>query len=1165
VSAVHGVPGAGHEKWTQEGKLNAVRVGGLSIEGLAKDDAEEFFTGRMVIQAARAVPSDHALTSIILLTHNELAYTRLCIDSIQRLTDEPYELIVVDNASTDGTVTYLQSLQDVRLILNQTNVGFPAGANQGMRAAQGQQILLLNNDTVVTTGWLGRLLGALASAPDIGMIGPCSNCVSGEQQVPVPYDDLVGLDGFAWDWGKAHNKQVIETDRLVGFCLLIRRAPMERVGFLDERFGIGCFEDDDYAQRMLRAGYRLVIACDAFVHHFGGRTFVGSGIDFAGLMAQNEKLFRAKWSAESLSAAKGKPLHVAAGSKTPSRSDHPDHAACDGRAVAARRFTLRVAPGGGLLLERTTVDLSLCMIVRDNARTLEACLASIKPWVDEMVVVDTGSKDQTPAIAQRLGARVFHTPWPDSFGAARNESLSHARGRWIFWMDSDDTISPENGRKLRELISNAAPSIMGYVMQVRCPEKDAMETDDYTEVTHVKLFRNLPQIRFERRIHEQIIPAIRRAGGEVAWSDVFVVHSGYDHSPEGQQKKLDRDLRLLHLELEEQPEHPFTLFNLGMTYADAARYDQAIDYLRRSIRQSGDGDSHLRKAYALLAGTYGLANRRQEAWEACQQGLQLFPSDDELRFRRGVLLHELGRLPEAVDSYEDLLKRGETPYFRSVRKGIRGYLARHNLALVYRDLGDAAREEEQWRLVVAEVPNYRPGWRGLGETLMRQGKREETQRVADLLVECRHLRAEGLLLSSQVAASHGNLDVARQELSRAVQEFPEDPEVREAWCRFLFEHGQPSEAEVALREQLRREPDNAAACHNLGLIALRLEHPQDAIEWFRQSLRLRPEHAPTHWELGNALQAVGRRQEAAAQFEGVLRLDPTHASAGDSLRRMREIPATSTSRTHVPDMPTQHVIQLPGRSVEVRCMTRGPVDSAILREVLERDVYGVREVNDAPSLVVDLGAHIGGFSILAASAWPSARIIACEADPENFALLKRNLAGLRNVESIQAAVVAENVSEIEFNMVVDKAAHNSGGGSCVRDEPGTVKRRVPALSVEKLWNQRSLGVCNLLKLDCEGCEVQILRALAKARLLKGIQLIVGEWHAPDERPATTACVRQELTAILQDTHAVQFYPPFRGREGHFRARVFATARAVEGQTPPGPHRNVALASAGRID
>jgi len=144
--------------------------------------------------------------------------------------------------------------------------------------------------------------------------------------------------------------------------------------------------------------------------------------------------------------------------------------------------------------------LSLCMIVRDNEDTLAACLESIRPWVDEMVVVDTGSRDATPRIAKDLGAKVFSFAWCDDFAAARNESLRHARGRWLFWMDSDDTIPPECGQKLRQLADSVLPPhVLGFVMQVHCPGPDP--DGGCTVVDHVKMFRNDPQLRFEFRIH----------------------------------------------------------------------------------------------------------------------------------------------------------------------------------------------------------------------------------------------------------------------------------------------------------------------------------------------------------------------------------------------------------------------------------------------------------------------------------------------------------------------------------------------------------------------------------------------------------------------------------------------------------------------------------------
>ncbi|MBL8794251.1 MAG: tetratricopeptide repeat protein, partial [Planctomycetia bacterium] len=379
-----------------------------------------------------------------------------------------------------------------------------------------------------------------------------------------------------------------------------------------------------------------------------------------------------------------------------------------------------------------------------------------------------------------------------------------------------------------------------YVMQVHCPGAGEAGAADVTVVDHVKLFRNLPELRFEGRLHEQILPAIRRLGGTVAWTDVFVVHSGYDHSPEGQEQKKQRDLRLLHLELQEQPEHPFTLFNLGMTYADLGEYEQAVEFLQRSLALSGEGDSHLRKVYALLVYCSAQLGRADEAGEICAAGLRRFPEDTELHFRRGLLLQQRGRLPEAVAAYQRVLERRGERYFSSLDRGLHGFKTRQNLAVTYAELGDLARAEEQWRRVVAEVPQYRPGWQGLGDVLLAQARYAEIAQLAERLRGDAQLRAAGSILQGRLAIVRGELAQARAVLGGAVRETPEDAELWEHWCRFLFEHGEAEETARALQELLHRVPEDAAALHNLGAIYCRQGRRRQAAEMLRQSLRLRP-------------------------------------------------------------------------------------------------------------------------------------------------------------------------------------------------------------------------------------------------------------------------------------------------------------------------------------
>jgi FkbM family methyltransferase len=228
----------------------------------------------------------------------------------------------------------------------------------------------------------------------------------------------------------------------------------------------------------------------------------------------------------------------------------------------------------------------------------------------------------------------------------------------------------------------------------------------------------------------------------------------------------------------------------------------------------------------------------------------------------------------------------------------------------------------------------------------------------------------------------------------------------------------------------------------------------------------------------------------------------------------------------------------------VRFVSRGDVDRAILRDLWERDVYGIGSVAAPPTVVVDIGAHIGAFSLLASELWPAARVIACEPDPENARLLRANLAGRPGAEIVEAAVVDGDGGEVAFHLVPDKAGRNSGGGSCVRPEPESIPTRVRALSARALWQSKAIGVCDLLKVDCEGAELAILRSLAAAGFLGNVRLIVGEWHAADARSATVERVCRDLAEVLDRTHNVELRGPVGGREGHFTARL----RAVDTRT-----------------
>ena len=245
-------------------------------------------------------------TSIVILSYNTCEITKGCIESIRKFTAAgSYEIIVVDNASKDASVAWLKRQKDIKLIVNGENKGFPGGCNQGMAATeQGNDILLLNSDTIVTPNWLENLQKALYSSENIGAVSCVTNCCSNFQQIQVSYSNYEELIQFAEAFNHSNPALWEIRPRLIGFCYLIKNEAYKHVGLLDERFSPGNFEDDDYSLRLIMAGYRLLLCRDTFIHHYGSASFTKhrtpeeqaeKNRKFNELLACNQKKFMKKW------------------------------------------------------------------------------------------------------------------------------------------------------------------------------------------------------------------------------------------------------------------------------------------------------------------------------------------------------------------------------------------------------------------------------------------------------------------------------------------------------------------------------------------------------------------------------------------------------------------------------------------------------------------------------------------------------------------------------------------------------------------------------------------------------------------------------------------------------------------------------------------------------
>jgi glycosyltransferase involved in cell wall biosynthesis len=706
--------------------------------------------------------SDHTLggfASMIIPCWNQLEFTRKCIAALMRRTRPPWELIVVNNGSTDGTGDYLAGVQDVSpvpvtIIANGTNRGFPTAINQGLQYARGEYLVLLNNDVVVSEGWLDQLIALVSISTErngvpgdeeskIALAGPMSNYAAPPQLVEnVSYRDLEEMKVFAERWREEHRGTWFTVPKLSGFCLLMKRAVYDTIGGLDERFGLGFFDDDDFAERARRAGFELAVAHDLFVHHFGSRTFVGNGVDAEKLLDENAAKFAVKWGSSVPSGRRVALKPFKTGALTPALSPRERESEVGddlvGSSPAGRRCraaadegaltpalsrrergsevgddlvgsspagrTCRAAADEGTSAQAHLARVSLTLIVRDEEKNLARCLESVRGLFDEIIVLDTGSRDRTIEIARSFGARVFDFVWVDDFAAARNAALARARGDYAFWLDADDLIEPGERAKLEKLLGrlNAGGTMPAFVVRCKCdPGPDGSGGD--TVVDHIRLFPLIEGVHWIYRVHEQILPALKRAGVPLEWTDITVRHTGYSDRAL-RFRKLDRDSRILREELAERPDDPFTLFNLGSVAIEQTNWNESLVYLKRSLAGSAPTDSIVRKLYALIARSHQMLRDFPAALECCAEGLRLDPDDAELLFRKAVVHRGVGQAAEAEQCWRRILTLSRPRKFASLDQGIYGHLTRRNLAALAQERGDMAEARKHWQAVLADCP-----------------------------------------------------------------------------------------------------------------------------------------------------------------------------------------------------------------------------------------------------------------------------------------------------------------------------------------------------------------------------------------------------------------------------------------------------------------------------
>ena len=274
------------------------------------------------------------------------------------------------------------------------------------------------------------------------------------------------------------------------------------------------------------------------------------------------------------------------------------------------------------------VSISLCMIVKNEEKFLEGCLESVQELVDEMIIVDTGSSDRTVKIAKSYGAKVFHFEWIDDFAAARNESLKHATGDWILVIDADERISEDDFDKIRELVEKKH-ELAYYLIQrnyrnIKKSQSNLQKTENpsrhkgfsyYHDNKIIRLFQNEKDIFFQGEVHELVEKSVLRLKDDVLEANVLIHHYP-ELDLEKSRHKKDFYLKITKKKVDNNPEDPLALFQLGREYHQNNRFLEAIKCFRKALllKETPKEYPSLRsECYHYLGLCYNALNRNFQA------------------------------------------------------------------------------------------------------------------------------------------------------------------------------------------------------------------------------------------------------------------------------------------------------------------------------------------------------------------------------------------------------------------------------------------------------------------------------------------------------------------------------------------------------------------------
>ncbi len=513
---------------------------------------------------------------------------------------------------------------------------------------------------------------------------------------------------------------------------------------------------------------------------------------------------------------------------------------------------------GGQYAPATWPSVSLCMIVKNEEQDLAACLESVGDLPSEIIIVDTGSTDRTVEIARAFGAQVKHFTWRNDFAAARNESLKYAAGDWIFWMDADDRLSPDNLDRLKQAL------VCGQADVYRCRIVSPAATWLGVNATglHFRLFRNHVGLWFQYPLHEDLKLNAAHRAVTVACTNIAVTHTGYNVSQETLQAKARRNLAIIEMCLADDPHNRRWQHHRAISLSLLGEFQEAANMYEAVVAQPPANLSwevDIYQAHISLVAAYVNLNRLQLAQLALQRALSLFPRRRHLAIMAGMFYLDQDQPAQALAHLE--YAQELPPNSDEVGHAWQPGVLENYLSQAYLRLGrwPTAHQASQKMLNQMEI---NPQERSVDPQIWQQAQQwvqqKKSAQAVNLLIPWAVGQPQVLRLLAQLERQQQHWHTALDYWSQALALVKPEPE---DWVELaalaLLKTGQPNSAALLCRLVLAEHPDHPAAQHLWQTLS---SHPGNfwvMLTGLVRTLLTSPQPCLAEQQLNQCAQAVG--------------------------------------------------------------------------------------------------------------------------------------------------------------------------------------------------------------------------------------------------------------------------------------------------------------------